>query len=198
MKKMLLLLVLLPLLGAAGFAQESRQDFSLSVGGLIPPFIAQGSVQQTGTIGLTGLASYRFMLTPRNAVEVNYGYGQDAQKYFNTVNSLRAHTRMQEFSGAWVLNFNYKNFNPFLEGGPAGFRFTPLDDASTTSLDFKSTMELGAVYGGGIAYEISPSFDIRAEYRGQVTKTPNFGYAPVKIGRWYNISNPVVGIAYHF
>jgi outer membrane immunogenic protein len=198
MRKILLLFVLLPCLAAASFAQESRQDVSISAGGIIAPFIAQGSVQQTGTIGLGGLASYRFMLTPRSALEVNYGYAQNAQKYYNTVNSLRAHDRIQEFSGAYVLNFNFKNFNPFLEAGPAGFRFSPLDDASTTSLDFKSQMLIGGIYGGGIAYEISPSFDIRAEYRGQLMKTPDFGYSPVKVNRYYNVSNPVVGIAYHF
>jgi opacity protein-like surface antigen len=198
MKKILLLFVLLPFLAAASFAQESRQDISISAGAIIPPFIAQGSVQQTGTIGLAGLASYRFMLTPRSALEVNYGYAQNAQKYYNTVNSLRAHDRIQEFSGAYVLNFSFRNFNPFVEAGPAGFMFTPLDDASTTSLDFKQVTQIGAIYGAGIAYEISPSFDIRAEYRGQIMKTPDFGYNAVKVGRYYNISNPVVGIAYHF
>ena len=35
------------------------------------------------------------------------------------------------------------------------------------------------MYGAGIAYEISPSFDIRAEYRGFVTKVPTFGDHPV-------------------
>lgn len=198
MKKILLLSVLLPLLAVASFAQESRQDVSISAGIIMAPFIAQGSVQQTATIGLSGLASYRFMLTPRSALEVNYGYAQNAQKFYNTVNRLRAHTRVQEFSGAYVLNFNYKNFNPFIEGGPAGFMFTPLDDSSTTSLDFKQVTQIGAIYGGGIAYEISPSFDIRAEYRGQIMKTPDFGYNPVKVGRYYNVNNPVIGIAYHF
>ena len=41
----------------------------------------------------------------------------------------------------------------------------------------KQQTEIGGIYGAGIAYEISPSFDIRAEYRGFVTKVPNFGLA---------------------
>ena len=44
--------------------------------------------------------------------------------------------------------------------------FTPLDDASTTQLDVKGQTILGGMYGGGVAYELSPSWDIRAEYRG--------------------------------
>jgi opacity protein-like surface antigen len=54
------------------------------------------------------------------------------------------------------------------------------------------------MYGAGFAYEISPSFDIRMEYRGLVTKVPNFGLSQLSANRWYNISNPVVGVAYHF
>ena len=78
------------------------------------------------------------------------------------------------------FNFDYKNFNPFLEGGPAGFRFTPHSMMPVPPRWISSHRpEVGAVYGGGIAYEISPSFDIRAEYRGLVTKTPNFGYSSV-------------------
>ena len=60
------------------------------------------------------------------------------------------------------------------------------------------------MYGAGFAYEISPSFDIRAEYRGLVTKVPTFGEANANSGynfttnEWYNISVPTVGVAYHF
>ncbi len=198
MRKNLLLFLLLPFLAVASFAQESRQDISLSVAGFFPPFITGNDVQQTGTYGLGGLASYRYMLTPRSALEVNYQYVQNAQKYFTSFNNIRVHDRIQEFSGAYVLNINFKNFNPFLEAGPAGFMLTPLNDASTTSIDAKQTTLIGGMYGGGIAYEISPSFDIRAEYRGLIMKTPNFGLSPQKVGRYYNISDPVIGIAYHF
>jgi outer membrane immunogenic protein len=198
MKKTLLLFLLLPFLAVASQAQESRQDISLSVTGIFPPFITGNAVQQTGTNGLGGLVSYRYMLTPRSGLELNYQYAQNAQKYYTSFNNVRVHDRMQEFSGAYVLNQTFKSWNPFLEGGPAAFIFSPLDDASTTQLDVKQQTILGAVYGGGVAYEVSPSFDIRVEYRGLLMKTPNFGLEPQKTGRFYNVYNPVVGIAYHF
>jgi outer membrane immunogenic protein len=199
MRKTLLLFLLLPFMAVASQAQESRQDISVSVTGIFPPFIVGNAVQQSATYGLGGLASYRFMLTPRSGLEVNYQYGQNSQKYYTSFDKLiRAHDRMQEFSGAYVLNANFKNWNPFLEAGPAAFMFAPLDDASTTLLDFKSQTILGAIYGGGVAYELSPSWDIRAEYRGLLMKTPDLGYDPVKTGRFYNVYNPVIGIAYHF
>jgi outer membrane immunogenic protein len=202
MKKSVLLLLLLPFLAAASFAQESRQDISLSVTGVFPPFIAGNAVQQRATYGLGGLASYRYMLTPRSAMEVNYQYTQNSQKYYTTFLTPRVHDRMQEISAAYVLSFNVKHLNPFIEGGPAAFLFTPLDDASTTTIDAKGQTSLGAIYGGGIAYEISPSFDFRAEYRGLVMKTPSFGLSKspsdFSVNRFYNVSAPAIGIAYHF
>ena len=198
MRKMLLLFLLLPFMAVASQAQESRQDASFSVGGIFPPFITGNDVQQTGTYGLSGLVSYRYMLTPRSGLELNYQYTQNAQKYYTSFNNISVHDRMQEISGAYVLNQTFKNWNPFLEAGPAAFLFTPLDDATTKTLDAKGQTILGAMYGGGVAYELSPSFDIRAEYRGLLMKTPNFGLGPQKTGRFYNVYNPVIGIAYHF
>jgi outer membrane immunogenic protein len=198
MKKTLLLFLLLPFMAVASQAQESRQDVSVSVTGIFPPFIVGNAVQQRGTYGLGALASYRFMLTPRSGLELNYQYSQNAQKYYTSFNNVRVHDRMQELSGAYVLNATFKNWNPFLEAGPAAFIFSPLDDASTTQLDVKQQTILGGIYGGGVAYELSPSWDIRAEYRGLLMKTPNFGLEPQKTGRFYNVYNPVIGIAYHF
>ncbi|HSY72639.1 MAG TPA: outer membrane beta-barrel protein [Alloacidobacterium sp.] len=199
MKKILLSLALLPLSAVAGFAQESRQDVSLSLAGLIPPHVVGNTVQQDATIGIWGaLVSYRYMLTPRSALEVNYQYNQNVQKFLTSFNSIRVHTRFQEVSGAYVHTFAFRNFNPFVEAGIGGYIFGPIKDQKTTDLDAKQTTNIGALYGGGIAYELSPSWDIRAEYRGLVMKAPSFGLEQYRTNRYYNISNPTIGVAYHF
>jgi outer membrane immunogenic protein len=97
-----------------------------------------------------------------------------------------------------VRSFTFKKFNPFVEAGPGAFIFLPIRNSGTTNLDVKQETSVGGLYGGGIAYEISPSFDIRAEYRGFVTKVPTFGLAQFTTNKWYNIYNPVIGVAYHF
>ena len=199
MKKSALLLILLPVLAVAGFAQESRQDASISVTGIIPPYVSGNAVQLRATNGLGGLASYRYMLTPRSAAEVNYQYSQNANKFVTSfLPNIRIHTRMQEVSAAYVFNFNFKHFNPFIEAGVGGYMFTPLKDSSTTTLDAKGSTSVGGLYGGGVAYEISPSFDIRVQYRGIIVKSPNFGLDQYRTNRYYNISNPTIGVAYHF
>jgi opacity protein-like surface antigen len=201
MKKIAIIAFLLAVCVAAGRAQESRQDISLSGSGLIEPFVSSSTdvyVSANRAFGI--LASYRFMLTPSNALEANYGITYQNKIHFKT-NPLTPTvlTRTQEVSGAFVHSFNFKKFNPFVEAGPSGVIFMPITNSGTTILDAHRQTEFGGLYGGGFAYEISPSFDIRAEYRGLVVKVPTFSDSTVlATNKWYNIYNPVVGVAYHF
>jgi outer membrane immunogenic protein len=200
MKKIALIALLLAGCVAAGRAQESRQDISLSGTGLIEPFIASSStVQVNSTPAYGGLLSYRFMLTPTNALEANYGLTyQNSIGYYVNPDHYKVLTRTQEISGAFVRSFVFKNFNPFVEAGPAALIFLPIRNSGTTSVDVKQQTTVGGMYGAGFAYEVSPSFDVRVEYRGLITKVPTFGLSSFSTNRWYNISNPAVGIAYHF
>jgi outer membrane immunogenic protein len=207
MKKIVLVLFLLAGFAAAGRAQESRQDVSLSGIGLIPPFIASSTDVQVHSNSAYGiLASYRFMLTPNSAIEANYGVTYQNQYTYLISNSLRIpiQTRTQEISGAFVRSFTYRKFNPFVEAGPTALIFLPIRNSGTGTQDAKQQTGVGVLYGAGIAYEISPSFDIRAEYRAYVTKVPNFGLGSgnstenLTTNKWFNIYVPTIGVAYHF
>jgi outer membrane immunogenic protein len=205
-KKIAVVAILLAAFVTAGRAQESRQDISLSGTGWIEPFMASSTdVQVHSTPAYGGLVSYRFMLTPTSALEASYGITyQNKITYYgpNFQNGIAILARTQEISGAYVRSFVFKNWNPFVEAGPGALIFLPIINSGTRILDSKQQTEVGGVYGAGIAYEISPSFDIRAEYRGFVTKVPTFGVGSSEYNfttnRWYNISVPTLGVAYHF
>ncbi|MGD0348239.1 MAG: outer membrane beta-barrel protein [Terracidiphilus sp.] len=208
MKKIAFLVVLLAACVAMGRAQESRQDISLSGFGLIEPFVASSTdVQVHSTPAYGALASYRFMLTPSTALEANYGITyQNKITYYGPQfqHGVQILTRTQEISGAFVKSFVFKNWNPFVEAGPAGLIFLPIINSGTQTLDAHQQTEVGGLFGAGFAYEISASFDIRAEYRGYVTKVPTFGVGAgsdnFTTDRWYHpwISVPTIGVAYHF
>jgi opacity protein-like surface antigen len=202
MKKIAIIAFLLAVSAVAGRAQESRQDISISGTALFEPFIAsQTDVQVHSNTAFGALVSYRFMLTPSSALEANYGITyQNSFKFVlpQFPNGVKVLTRTQEASAAYVRSFNYKKFNPFVEAGPGAMIFLPIRNTGTTSLDVKQQTDIGALYGAGVAYEISPSFDIRAEYRGFVTKVPDFGDTTFQTNKWFNVFNPTVGVAYHF
>jgi outer membrane immunogenic protein len=205
MKKIAFVFCLLAVSAALGHAQESRQDVSVSGTMIIPPFIASSTdVQVHSKRGFGAMAAYRFMLTPNTALEVNYGITYKNQfTYYGPsfYKGINVPARIQEISGAYVRSFVYKNWNPFVEGGPAAFIFLPIINSGLQTLDTKQQTEVGAIYGAGFAYEVSPSYDIRVEYRGLVTKVPTFGTGGgynFTTNKWWNMFEPVVGVAYHF
>jgi opacity protein-like surface antigen len=211
MKRIAFFVCLLAVCVATARAQESRQDISLSGTALIEPYKASTTdVQVHSTTAYGGLASYRFMLTPTSALEANYGLTYENKISYllpTTVQGpINILTRTQEISAAYVRSFVFKNFNPFVEAGPAVIIFLPIQNSGTKIQDAHQQTEISAMYGAGFAYEVSPSFDVRVEYRALVTKVPTFGETNTNSGngydfttrRWYNISVPTVGVAYHF
>jgi outer membrane immunogenic protein len=201
MKKIAFIAFLLAVCVAAGRAQESRQDVSLSGTVLVEPFIASSTdVQVHSNRAFGALLSYRFMLSPSSAVEANYSmtYDNKINYLIGNTNHYQVLTRNQEISAAYVRSFNFRKYNPFVEAGSGVLIFLPIRNSGTTSLDVKQQMEIAGFYGAGIAREISPSFDIRAEFRGAITKVPTFGMANFATNKWYNIYMPVIGVAYHF
>jgi opacity protein-like surface antigen len=198
MKNTLLFLALLTGLSCGAFAQESRQDVSLSAMGIFPPTAIGNGVHETPSYTLGGLASYRYMLTPRSAIEGNFGYWQNTEHFVSPSNDIRVNARNFEISGAYVFNFNYRKLNPFVEAGPAAIMSRPLLNSGTQTFDTKATTNVGALFGGGIAYEISPSFDIRAQYRGIVSKAPSYNLSNFSTGKYGITELPTIGIAYHF
>jgi opacity protein-like surface antigen len=197
MKKMILLGALM-LSAAAGYSQESRQDISISGLYLLGPTVTGNAVVLRPSTTGGVLASYRYLLTPRSALELNYSFAQNTN-YFQCCGNYTQnpiHTRQQELSGAYVYGMSFKNYNPFVEAGVGGLIFTPIL-SGTYTLDSKQNTNIGGLFGGGVAYELSPSFDIRVQYRGFIVKAPSFT-DNFKTGRYEVISMPAVGIAYHF
>jgi outer membrane immunogenic protein len=209
MKKLFLLMCLVATLAGIGHAQDqgARQDVNLSAMGVIQPYVEGNTlaptnppVQLKSTLGLGLYLGYRYQLTPNGAVEANYSYSHFTSKF--TANAcctynVRIYTGMQEATAAYVRTFPFKKFNPFLEGGGGMLFFTPIG-TKTTTYDTEQTYVTTVLFGGGIAYQLSPSWDLRVQYRGMIFNTPEYGLNYLKTGRRYIMSQPAIGFAYHF
>lgn len=205
MKKLFFTLCFLPLLAGIGLAQQEgmRQDINLSAMGVIQPYVSGGTnnVQQKSTLGKGLYLGYRYQLTPNGAVEANYSYSHFTNKFTRyaggSFGNARVYTGMQEATFAYVRTFPFKRFNPFLEGGVGLLFFTPIG-TKTTSYDTEETYVPTALLGGGIAYQLSPSWDLRVQYRGMIFNTTDFGLSRFATDRKYIVSLPAIGFAYHF
>jgi opacity protein-like surface antigen len=199
MKKTIVLAGLV-LSAVTGYAQESRQDASISGFDLITPSVHGNTPVQIKTSNTVGvLGSYRYMLTPKSALEVNYSYAQNTNyyQYAGIQQYLPIHTLQQEFSAAYVYSLNFHRYSPFVEAGPGAMIFSPVKDFGTARQDAKRNTNIGAIFGAGVAYELSPSFDLRAEFRGFFVKAPSF-IDDFKTNRYTVIMTPSIGVAYHF
>ncbi len=204
MKKILVFAFLMAACAVVGSAQESRQDISISGTGWLEPFTAGPVVRVHSNVAEGALVSYRFMLTPSSALEANYGITYQNKIHFtgSALGSagVTVNTRTQELSAAYVRSFNFKRWNPFIEAGPGVVIFLPIINSGTTTHDVKQQTTIAGFYGAGIAYELSPSFDLRAEYRGVISKVPSFNATPENLttNKYWNIYVPTIGVAYHF
>jgi hypothetical protein len=154
--------------------------------GLIEPFIASSTdVQVSANRAFGALASYRFMLTPSSALEANYGITYQNKITFQQPNQLQVLTRTQEISGAYVRTFNYRKFNPVCRSRAGGIDLPAHPQLRHHVAWTPSSRPVGGMYGAGIAYEISPSFDIRAEY-------PRLGHQGADLRRYGSSHQQVV------
>ena len=125
--------------------------------------------------------SYRFMLTPSSALEANYGITYENKiHYYVNPNNYQVNTRTQEISARLRAQLHLPEVQSVCRSRPGRIDLSAHSQLRHDALDVKQQTAVGGLYGGGIAYEISPSFDIRAEYRGLVTKVPTFGNSPVR------------------
>ena len=101
-------------------------------------------------MALGALASYRFMLTPRSALEANYSFSQyNSDLTATSFQHYQIHTRQQEVTFGYVYSRNYRNYNPFAEVGIGAIMFSPIRDFETQSLDAKRQIALGGFFGAG-------------------------------------------------
>jgi outer membrane immunogenic protein len=87
---------------------------------------------------------------------------------------------------------------PYALAGGGALVFRPTDDAKTTNSGIDQQTKAAFVYGGGVNFDIVRQFGIRAEYRGLVYKTPDFGMTSLNLDKITHLAQPSVGVYFRF
>jgi opacity protein-like surface antigen len=162
----------------------------------------QGTSLSAGVLG-TFHQSFR----PWLGYNVNLGYSRFGENYSDgfvsnppltgaSPNSSFYHasigTNMYELTGAYVVEGpKAKRLSTFGQLGGGALFFLPTKDPSPTSMQIRPAM----VFGGGINYKFSSHLALRAEYRGEFYKNPDFKQQELK----FTVTNaPTVSIVYAF
>ena len=90
---------------------------------------------------------YRYLLTPHGGLELNYQYNQNVQHFVTNTLNNSVHDRSGDLRRL-CPELQFKNFNPFIEGGAAGFMFSPIDDAKTNTFGISRNTNRDRVWRG--------------------------------------------------
>jgi opacity protein-like surface antigen len=203
MKQMAIVIANLALLFAVGAgvsaAQESRSEVSLQgTGFYTKDSTGQGTTDRsTNTGGF--LVSYRYHINRWLAAEGAYGYNRNSQRYFAPAGLTSIQSNIHQATGGFVVRVP----------APARFRISPYVLAEGGALVFDPTSNnfgIGAqrqttgvfVYGGGADFPLMKHVALRAEYRGLVYSTPDFGLSSLNTNTTTHTAQPSAGLVFRF
>ena len=228
MRKLLSVLFLTTIFGAATFAQgpdaqqepakkdppasgydgyRGRAEVFVSAFGLFGNQANGNGIGEQATQAGGGSAGYRFHLGRTSSLEGRYGFSRNSQKFSigNTVSSVSAY--FSEISGSYVYSLpTNRRLQPFLEAGGGVVLFSPDNYGSTASIYGGSgsatslpTQAKGMfVYGGGADFPAGSHLYLRLEFRDVGYKTLDFGNPLYRSNSFSFSYEPSIGFAYRF
>jgi opacity protein-like surface antigen len=184
----------------AASAQENRSEISLQGTGLFTRSMTGNGVAYSATDSGGFLGTYRYHLNHWISVEGAYGYSLDTQKYSNP-SAFRIPSGIHNFTGSVVMNLpsrGHSHFNPYVLVGGGALYFVPTSNQSNTFSQAQSQAKGALVYGAGFNYGIYKGISLRAEYRGLVYSTPEFGFGALATNSVTHTAVPSVGLSFRF
>lgn len=188
-------------LSMAASAQENRSEISLQGGGLFTKATSGNGTSYSTTESGGVLGTYRYHLTRWISVEGAYGYSVNTQKYSLSSNAFRIQSGIHDFTGSLILNLpshRHSRINPYLLVGGGALRFAPTNDQFNTLSGAQGQTRGAFVYGAGMNYAIYKGLSLRAEYRGLVYSTPDFGFGALATNAVTHTAVPTVGLSFRF
>jgi opacity protein-like surface antigen len=146
------------------------------------------------------LLSYRYHFNRWLAADASYGYARDTQQNFTFSGPSSVQANVHQATGALVVTVPRRVFklHPYALAGAGALVFNPTGNVGGFVSGAQSQTRAAFVYGGGVDYDLSKHFSVRAEYRGFVYERPDFGLAALHSGATTHTAQPSAGIVFRF
>lgn len=183
-------------------AQESRQEVSVQGTGFFTSSASGNGTSYDATQTGGFLGTYRYHINRWISAEGAYGYNGDTQKYLLLSSSaFRIQSGIHQFTGSFVVNLPSSpksRFNPYFLMGGGALLFEPTGDQLNSLSGAQSQRKGAFVYGAGLNYAIHKGISLRAEYRGLLYQTPDFGFGALATNALTHTAIPSVGLSFRF
>ena len=182
-------------------AQENRSEVSVQGSGVFTKSTVGNGTSYNATESGGVLGTYRYHLNHWLSVEGAYGYNLNTQKYSLSSGAFRIQSGIHQFTGNLVVNLpsrHHSRFNPYLLAGGGALLFEPTNNQFNTVSGSQSQTKGVLSYGVGVNYGIYKGLSLRAEYRGLVYGTPDFGFGALATNSVTHTAVPSVGLSFRF
>jgi outer membrane immunogenic protein len=195
MKKLTELAVILVLFGISSWAQEVRHEVTVQGSGFFKKQTTVGGITDEATNSGGVMAGYRFNLKKWLAVEGDYDYFRNVQKFSASSGTTSIPMNVHAVTGTAIVKLpsfkmpGVKIVSPFLLAGGGAMFFDPRGGSVNTE------QTRGAfVYGGGFDVPMAKHIALRAQYRGFVYKIPDFEMTSLKVDKYTHSAVPSAGL----
>jgi opacity protein-like surface antigen len=199
MKKLTELAIILVLFAISSWAQEVRNEVTVQGSGFFNKQTSDGGITNEPTNSGGVMAGYRFNLKNWLAVEGDYDYFRNSQKFLASGGTTLIPMNVHAATGTAIVKLPsfkapaVKAVSPFVLAGGGAMFFDPRGESVSTE------QTRGAfVYGGGVDVPLAKHFLVRAQYRGFVYKTPDFELTSLKVDKYTHSAVPSAGLVFTF
>jgi outer membrane immunogenic protein len=199
MKKLAELAIILVLFGVSSGAQEFRHEVTVQGSGFFKKQTTTGGITDDATNSGGVMAGYRFNLKNWLAVEGDYDYFRNDQKFRASSGITFIPMNVHVATGTAIVRLPsckmpaVKIVSPFVLAGGGAMFFDPRG-GSVTKEQTRGTF----VYGGGVDVPIAKHFLVRAQYRGFIYNVPDFEMTSLKVDKYTHAAVPSAGFVFTF
>jgi opacity protein-like surface antigen len=202
MSRKLLVAVFLAILSSASAAtaQEERQEIGVQGTGFFTKDSSESGINQRATDTGGFVLSYRYHFNRWLAADASYGYDRNTQRNATLTGRLNVQADVHQATGALVVTVPHSilKFNPYVLAGAGALVFDPTGKAGEFVPGAQYQARAAFLYGGGVDYNLTRHFALRAEYRGFVYERPDFGLQALHSSSTTHTAQPSAGIVFRF
>ena len=185
--------------GTAAMAQvENPSQISIQGTALVTKDTTGDTTSHSATKSGGFLLGYSYQFNHWAGVEGNYGYTRNTQNYLGAFGGSSIQTDFHEITGAFVAHVPtaVPKVRPYALGGAGALVFDPTEKFVVNSAARQT--KAAFVYGGGVDFDVTHNFGVRAEYRGLVFKAPDFTIDSLNPDKITHLAQPSIGFFFRF
>ena len=199
MKKLTALAIILVVLGISSWAQEVRHEVTVQGSGFFKKQTTVDGITDDPTNSGGVMAGYRFNLKNWLAVEGDYDYFRNHEKFSASSSTTSIPLNVHAATGTAIVKLpslkmpGVKIVSPFVLAGGGAMFFDPRGGSVS-----KEQTRAAFVYGGGFDVPMAKHIALRAQYRGFVYKIPDFEMTSLKVDKYTHSAVPSAGLVFTF